>query len=143
MRVRQEPSMPYPISDGHEVRSRYRWLIIELFFPHPSCYLRRVTFAPAPSTFEDLIQFIPPRGSISKYRFVTANKSFDLRIGRNSMNVVFLSSCAPDDKTTFWPCVRTVESLTSQRAMWSHWQKFLEDPETYLTWKYISSSSVA
>jgi len=35
--------------------------------------------------------------------------------------------------------VRTVESLTSQRAVWSHWQKFLEDPDDYLTWKHIGA----
>lgn len=34
-------------------------------------------------------------------------------------------------------CVRTVESLTSQRAVWTHYQKFLADPDSYLTWKYV------
>jgi hypothetical protein len=102
-----------------------------------------VTYPPAPTSFDDLIQLIPPRGSISKHRFVTADKPFELRIGRNQINVVFLSFCVPDEIWTFWPCVRTVESLTSQRAVWSHWQKFLEDPDDYLTWKYIGSSSVA
>jgi len=28
--------------------------------------------------------------------------------------------CDEYDKTTFWPCVRTVEPLTSQPAAWSH-----------------------
>lgn len=49
------------------------------------------------------------------------------------MNVVFLSFCVPDGKTIFWPYDRTVESLISQRAVWSHWQRFLEDPDRYLT----------
>ena len=53
------------------------------------------------------------------------------------MNIVWLEFCASDEKTAFWPCFRTIESLTPQRAVWMHWQKFLEDPETYLTWKYI------
>jgi len=53
------------------------------------------------------------------YWFVTADKPFELRVGRNLINVVFLSFCAPDGKTTFWPCVRTVESLTSRRTVWS------------------------
>jgi len=96
-----------------------------------------VTYPPAPTAFEDLIQLIPPRGSISTHRFVTAHKPFELRIGRNQINVVFLSFCVPDEMWTFWPCVRTVESLTSQHAVWSHWQKFLADPDDYLTWKYI------
>jgi hypothetical protein len=32
---------------------------------------------------------------------------------------------------------RTVELLTSPRGFCSHWKKFLEDPDDYLTWKYI------
>jgi hypothetical protein len=59
------------------------------------------------------------------------------------MNVMFLGFCVPDEMWTFWPCVRTVESLTSQRAVCSLWQKFLEDPDGYLTWKYIGGSSAA
>ena len=55
---------------------------------------------------------------------------------RSGTNIVFLSFCVPDEMWTFWPCVRTVESITSQRAVWSHWRKFLEDPDSYLTWKY-------
>jgi hypothetical protein len=101
-----------------------------------------MSYPPAPTTFEDLIQLIPPRGSISKHRFVKDGKPFELRIGRNQINVVFLSFCAPDGRTAYWPCVWTVESLTSQRAVWAHWQKFLADPDMYLTWKYIGSSSV-
>ena len=53
------------------------------------------------------------------------------------MNVVFLSFFVPDNQWTFWPCVRTVESLTTQRTIWAHWQRFLTDPDHYLTWKYI------
>ena len=94
-------------------------------------------YPPAPTTFEDLIQLIPPRGAIGKHRFIVTDKSFELRIGRNQINVVFLSFCVPDEMWAFWPCVRTVESLTSQRAVWSHWQKFLADPDDYLTCKYI------
>jgi hypothetical protein len=59
------------------------------------------------------------------------------------MNIVCLEFCVPDNQWTFWPCIRTVESLTSQRAVWAHWLKFLENPDSYLTWKYIGSSSVA
>jgi hypothetical protein len=97
-----------------------------------------VPYPPAPTTFEDLIQLIPHRGCITKFRFIKDDKPFELRIGRNQINVVFLSFCVPDERWTFWPSVRTMESLTSQRAVWSHWQKFLEDPDSYLTWKYIS-----
>ena len=102
-----------------------------------------MTYPPAPTAFEDLIQLIPPRGSITKFRFIKGDRPFELRIGRNQINVVFLSFCVPDEKWTFWPCVRTVESLTSQRAVWSHWQKFLKDPDMYLTWKSVGSSSMA
>jgi hypothetical protein len=91
----------------------------------------------APTTFDELIQLIPPRGSISKHRFVITEKPFELQIGRSSMNVVFLSFCVPDAKMTIWPCVRTVESLTTQRSVWWHWQEFLVHPDSYLTWKYI------
>jgi len=55
------------------------------------------------------------------------------------MNVVFLEFCAPDDRTTFLPCIRTVESLTAQRVIWHHWQQFLSDPDSYLSWKYIGA----
>jgi hypothetical protein len=37
--------------------------------------------------------------------------------------------------------VRSVESLTSQHAVWSHWQKFLENPDDYLTWNYIGGNT--
>ena len=94
-------------------------------------------YPPAPTTFEDLIQLIPPRGTIGKHRFIVAGKPFELEISRNETNIVFLSFRAPDGKTTYWPCIRTVESLTRQRIIWSHWQKFLADPDDYLTWKYI------
>jgi hypothetical protein len=100
-------------------------------------------YPPAPTTFDELVKLIPPRGATNRYRFIAADKPFDLQIGRNELNIVFLSFRVPDDKTTFWPCIRTVESLTSQRAIWSHWQKFLEDPDSYLTWKYIGDSAAA
>lgn len=112
-------------------------------FCRPSSYLRFVTYPPAPTTFDELVNLIPPRGATSRYRFLVADRPFELRIGRTLANVVFLDFCAPGGRTTFWPCVRTVGSLTSQRAVWAHWQKFLEDPESYLTWKHIGCSSVA
>lgn len=68
-----------------------------------------------------------------------AEKPFELEISRNRWNIVFLSFCLPDEKTKFWPCVRTVESLTSQQAVWSVWQRFLANPDMYLTWKYIGA----
>jgi hypothetical protein len=88
-------------------------LWIEAFFILSS----DVTYQPASTSFEDLIQLIPARGNISTYRFITADKPFELRVGRNQINIVFLSFCVPDGKTTFWPCIRTIESLTSQRAV--------------------------
>jgi len=57
------------------------------------------------------------------------------------MNVVCLEFCVPDGQWTFWPHVRTIESLTSQRSLWSHWQKLLEDPHSYLTWKYVGKAT--
>jgi hypothetical protein len=101
-----------------------------------------VTYPPAPTTFDELVKLIPSRGSICKHRFVVADKPFELQIGRNEANIVHLSFSAPDDHTTFWPCIRTVESLTSQRAIWSHSQRFLEDPDSYLTWKYIGKATL-
>jgi hypothetical protein len=100
-----------------------------------------MTYPSAPTTFEDLIQLIPPRGTTNTYRFLAADKPFELRIGRNSSNIVYLEFCVPDEQWKFWPHVRTVESLTSQRSIWSHWQKFLEEPDSYLTWKYIGKST--
>jgi hypothetical protein len=96
-----------------------------------------MTYQPPPTTFDDLVKLIPARGTTSRYRFIAADKPFELQIGRNEANIVHLSFSTPDDRTTFWPCVRTVESLTSQRAVWSHWQRFLAEPDDYLTWKYI------
>jgi hypothetical protein len=108
---------------------------------HPSqdffSYLCCMPSQAAPSTFEELVHLVPPRGAITKHRFIHEDRPFELRIGRNSFNVVRLEFCVPDEAWTFWPCVRTAESLTTQRAVWSHWQKFLEDPNDYLTWKYI------
>jgi hypothetical protein len=102
-----------------------------------------VTYPPAPTTFDELVKLIPPRGAINRYRFISADKPFELGIARNQANIVYLSFCTPDDRATFWSCVRTVESLTSQRAVWSQWQRFLEDPDSYLTWKYIGNSAAA
>ena len=83
------------------------------------------------------MQLIPTRGNISIHRFIIAGKPFELQIGRNHGNIVFLSFGVPDDRASYWPCIRTVESLTSQRSVWTHWQRFLADPDDYLTWKYI------
>jgi hypothetical protein len=54
------------------------------------------------------------------------------------MNAVWMTFCVPDPQWIFGPNVRTVESMTSQRAVWAYWQQFLEDPDMYLTSKYIS-----
>lgn len=59
------------------------------------------------------------------------------------MNVVWMTFGVPDDRWQFWRPVSAVESLTSQRDVWAHWQKFLEDPDSYSTFTYIRSSSVA
>jgi hypothetical protein len=91
-----------------------------------------MTYPPAPTTFEDLIKLIPTHGSLSIYRFVLAVGPFELRIGRTSVNVVSLSFCLPDDLTRFWLCIRTSQSLTSLRAIWSRWQKFIQDSDSYL-----------
>ena len=88
---------------------------------------------PTPKEFDELVKLIPPRGSISKHHFVVADRPFELRISRNRMNVVFFSFCVPDGKTTLWSCIRTIQSLTSQRGVWLHWQKFLDHPDMYLT----------
>jgi hypothetical protein len=101
-----------------------------------------MTYPPAPTTFDELIKLIPPRGQNRKHRFILAERPFELQIGRTSMNVVWFTFGVPDDRWQFWPPVRTVESLTRQRDVWAHWQKFLENPDMYLTWKYIGSSTV-
>jgi len=101
-----------------------------------------VTYPPAPTTFDELMHLIPPRGTITKHRFVVAGKPFELQIGRNTGNIVWLEFCLPDPPWHFWTCIRRVESLTSQRAVWAHWQRFLDDPDAYLTWRYIGNSSV-
>ena len=103
----------------------------------------RMSYPAAPTTFDELIKLIPQRGGAIRYRFTAADKPFELHIGRNEANIVHMSFSAPDENTTFWPCIRTVESLTSQRAIWSHWERFLEDPDSYLTWKYIGNSAAA
>jgi hypothetical protein len=97
----------------------------------------------APATFEELVKLIPPRGAIAKHRFTINGKPFELEIGRTHYNVVHLAFGVPVDRAQYWPRVRVVESLTSQRALWSHWQRFLEDPDRYLTWKYIDNSAAA
>ena len=117
--------------------------LIRASFYQGSLYLQYMPYPSAPATFDELIQLIPPRGSTNVYRFQSADKPFELRIGRNSSNIVYLNFCTPDDTATFWPCVRTIESLTSQRAIWAHWQRFLEDPDSYLAWKYIGNSAAA
>jgi hypothetical protein len=96
---------------------------------------RPMTCPPAPSTFDDLVRLIPPRGQLRSYRLVLDEKQFELRIGRNDLNIVFMSFCVPDGRNDFFPCVRTVESLTSQRDIWKHWQRFMSDPDEYLTFR--------
>lgn len=54
------------------------------------------------------------------------------------MNVVWMTFSVPDQPWEFWPTVRRVESLTTQRAVWAYWHQFLEDPDMYLTWKYMA-----
>jgi len=106
-----------------------------------SLYLCLMTYPPAPTTFDELMKLIPPRDTITKHRFTIAEKPFELQIGRSSENVVWLEFCVPEPPWQFWPRIRTVESLTSQRAIWLHWQKFLADPDMYLTWKYIGKAT--
>jgi hypothetical protein len=40
-----------------------------------------MTYAPAPTTFDDLIQLTSRRGSMSEHRFVVTERSFELQIG--------------------------------------------------------------
>ena len=71
-----------------------------------------MTYPPAPTTFDDLMQLIPSRGTIAKHRFVVTERPFELQISRNSMNIVWLEFCAPDGRNQFWPCGRRIESVT-------------------------------
>ena len=68
--VLTEQTKPCTVRDGREVRNRYRWVANELFMRHPSCYLRRVSHPPVPTTFEDLMQQIPLRGTTNSHRFI-------------------------------------------------------------------------
>jgi hypothetical protein len=136
------PSATDRALDENKDRSPYRRTAIALSLVYQSMYLRRMTYPPTPSTFEDVIQLIPPRDKISKYRFSLSDKLFEIQIGRTSMNIVWLTFCVPDPRWEFWPNVRTVESLTTQRAVWAYWQQFLENPDMYLTSKYIGGSIV-
>lgn len=54
-----------------------------------------MTYPPAPTTFDELMKLIPPRESICKHRFVMAKKLFELKMGRNQLNIVFLSFRIP------------------------------------------------
>jgi hypothetical protein len=96
-----------------------------------------VTYPPAPTTFDELVKLIPHRGATKRYRFDVANRSFESQVGRNQADLVHLAFSSPHNRASFWPCTRTVGSLTSQRSEWSHWKKLLNDPDSYLTWKHI------
>jgi len=95
-----------------------------------------VMFHPqAPTTFEDVIRLVPPRGKIVRHRFVLGDKPFEIEIGTNDSNPVFIDFCAPDGKNEYYPCIRSVGGLMSQRAIWSVWERFLADLDDYLSWK--------
>jgi hypothetical protein len=57
-----------------------------------------MTYPSAPTTFDELVKLIPPRGATNRYRFIAADKPFELQIGRTSLNVLSLTFCAPDDE---------------------------------------------
>lgn len=65
-------------------------------------YFLLVIYPPAPTTFEEVVQLIPPREKIGKHRFVVDDKPFELHIARTSMNVVWLKFCVPDHRWQFW-----------------------------------------
>ena len=62
-----------------------------------------MTYPPAPTTFDELMKLIPPRDTITKHRFIIADKPFELQIGRNQLNIVFPGYRVPDNRWTFWP----------------------------------------
>jgi hypothetical protein len=92
-------------------------------------------YPPSPTTFEEVIQLIPRQRKIDRHRFMIGDKPFELTIGRNDSNIVFLEFGMPHPTFEFFPTTRTVESLQTQRQIWSVWEKFLADPDDYLTWK--------
>jgi hypothetical protein len=47
------------------------------------------------------------------------HQAFKLQIANGAMIIAFQLLCTTDRRTTFWPRIRTVESLTSQRAVCS------------------------
>jgi hypothetical protein len=92
-------------------------------------------YPPAPTSFDDVIRLVPPRDKIIKHRFTRNERSFEIQIGRNESDFVFIDFCASDEKNEFYPCVRSVGGLMTQRAIWSVWERFLTDPDDHLTWK--------
>jgi hypothetical protein len=93
------------------------------------------TYPDAPTTFEEVIKLIPRQGKIDRHRFKLGDKPFELTIGRNDMNMVFLEFGVPNTHFEFFSTTRTVDSLASQRQIRSVWENFLADPDDYLTWK--------
>ena len=72
---------------------------------------------------------------LSQHESSTIPLALDIKIGRNDLNVVFLEFGVPDDKNDFYNCIRTIGSLTRQRAIWSVWEKFIADPDEDLTFR--------
>ena len=93
------------------------------------------TYPNAPTTFEDVIRLVPPRGKIQKHRFVLGDRPFEIQIGRNDMNIVWITFGVPQPHFEFHDVTRKVESLMTQRQVWAVWERFLKDPDEYLTWK--------
>ena len=76
-------------------------LICSFPFCRRSFYLPFVPYPPAPTEFEDVIRLIPFRGTITKNRFMIIDKPFELRIGRNESNIVFLEFCVPVERVAY------------------------------------------
>jgi len=94
-----------------------------------------MTYPNAPTTFEEIVKLIPKRGKVVKYRFVLGDKPFEIQIGRNDMNIVWITFGVPQPRFEFYDITRTVEPLMTQRQVWSVWEKFQKDPDDYLTWR--------
>ena len=62
-------------------------------------------------------------------------KPFELTIGRNDIDILFMSFVVPDPNFEFYRVERTLEGMHTQRQVWGVWAKFLADPDDYLTGK--------
>jgi hypothetical protein len=98
----------------------------------PSCSMM---YPNAPTTFEEIVKLIPKRGKIERHRFMIGEKPFELTIGRNDSDFVFMQFGVPHSTFQFFPTTRTLEGMQTQRQIWAVWEKFMTDPDDYLTWK--------